>query len=73
MTVDWLNVDTWFGAFIAPCAKEWACSLVYPFFVCVCAKPCSLVCSVFVLWMESGQDMVLKTMKFMMMKCEGVL
>ena len=36
MTFDWLNVDTWFGAFIAPCAKKWACSLVYPFFVCVC-------------------------------------
>ena len=32
MTADWLNVDIWFGAFSASCAKKWAHGLVHPFF-----------------------------------------
>ena len=35
MTVDWCNVDKWFGAFSAPCAEKQAHGLVYPFFVYV--------------------------------------
>ena len=65
MTVDWWNVDTWFDAFSAPCAEKQTHGLVYSLFVCVCAKPCGLVCLVFVAWDESGQDIVLKTMKYM--------
>ena len=62
MTVNWRNVDTWFGAFSAPCAKKGLCGLVYPFF-CVCAKERGLVSSVFAARKESGQDVVLSTTK----------
>ena len=58
--VDWLNVDTCFGA------KKWACSSSYPLFLC--AKPHGLVCSVFVALKESGQYVVLKTVKDIVFK-----
>ena len=36
MTVDWWNVDMWFGTFSALCAEKQAHGLVYSLFVCMC-------------------------------------
>ena len=74
MTVDWQNVDTWFGAFSAPCAKKRVRGLVYPFVcvcvcvsvcvcVCVCAKARGLVSTVFAASKEGRQNVVLRTVK----------